>query len=59
MNPREATWFEMITDTFNDEQWYQNFRVTKVFARFFPETEASDLSDDAILFVEEHVRMCD
>ena len=31
----------------------------QVFPRFFPDTEASDLSDDAILFVEEHVRMCD
>ena len=50
MNPREATWFEMVTDTFNNEQWYQNFR-------FLPDTEASDLSDDAILFLEEHVRI--
>ena len=31
----------------------------QVFPRFFPNTEASDLSDDAIMFVEEHVRMCD
>lgn len=29
------------------------------FSTVFPDTEASDLSDDAILFVEEHVRICD
>ena len=30
MNPLEATWFEVVTDAFNAEQWYQSFHVTTV-----------------------------
>ena len=31
----------------------------QVLPCFFPDTEASNLSDDTILFVENHVHMCD
>ena len=44
MNPREATWFEMVTDTFNDKQWYQNFRVTKVTFTFLLDEIRGDIS---------------
>ena len=61
MNPREATWFEIVTDTFNDDLLRRPTLPpqTRFFHGFFPDTEASDLSDDAILFVEDYVRMCD
>ena len=29
MHPRTQIWFEMVDDTYNDELWYANFRVTK------------------------------
>lgn len=31
---RTATWFEMVTVSYTDEQWYQNFRVTKTTFMF-------------------------
>ena len=29
MNPRSFTWIEMVEQTYNEELWYANFRVTK------------------------------
>jgi hypothetical protein len=29
MRPRSSAWFEMVETYFTDDQWYENFRVTK------------------------------
>jgi hypothetical protein len=29
MRPRTSAWFEMVETYFTDDQWYENFRVTK------------------------------
>ena len=29
MNPKSDDWFTMVDSTFTQEQWYENFRVTK------------------------------
>ncbi len=34
MHPRSFTWIEMVEQTYNDELWYANFRVTKGTFRF-------------------------
>ena len=34
MHPRSFTWIEMVEQTYNDELWYVNFRITKGTFRF-------------------------
>ena len=34
MNPKSDDWFRMSDSTFTQEQWYENFRVTKNTFRF-------------------------
>lgn len=29
MQPRSQVWFDMVNEVYNDELWYDNFRVTK------------------------------
>ena len=29
MHDRSMAWFDMVEESFNDEQWYENFRVRK------------------------------
>jgi hypothetical protein len=34
MHPRSFTWIEMVEQTYNEELWYANFRVTKGTFKF-------------------------
>ena len=44
MRPRSFAWFEMVENHFTDDQWYENFRVTKGTFAFILSKVTEDIS---------------
>ena len=44
MRPRSFAWFEMAETHFTDDQWYENFRVTKGTFTFLLSKVNEDIS---------------
>ena len=44
MRPRSFAWFEMVENHFTDDQWYENFRVTKGSFAFILSKVTEDIS---------------
>ena len=43
MHPRSFAWIEMVEQSYNDELWYSNFRVTKASFRFLLDAIRNDI----------------
>ena len=46
MHPRSFAWIEMVEQSYNDELWYSNFRVTKATFRFLLDAIRNDIRHD-------------
>lgn len=44
MRPRSFAWFDMVETSFNDEQWYSNFRVTSGTFKYVIDKICIDIS---------------
>jgi hypothetical protein len=50
MHPRSSAWFEMVETYFTDDQWYENFRVTKgTFAFILSKINLNILHKDTVM----------